>query len=128
LDIWRSQVSQFFSFYFLIFFLGQGSHKRKPQEVSPTTEVGCGLQKISTFSEKRAKPLTIFFLYFPDFFGNFDEGKQGIAEFGSGRNRVRKLHKKFQIFSTNERKVMPVLLEVPQVRVLWKEQRGGEGG
>jgi hypothetical protein len=50
----------------------------QPQKLAPTTEVGCGLQKNSTFSEKRAKILTIFF-YFPDFFGNFDEIKQGEA-------------------------------------------------
>jgi hypothetical protein len=51
----------------------------QPQKLAPTTEVGCGLQKYSTFSEKRAKTLTIFFLYFCDFFGNFDETKQGEA-------------------------------------------------
>jgi hypothetical protein len=49
----------------------------QPQKLAPTTEVGCGLQKYSTFSEKRAKTLTIFFLYFPEFFGTFDETKQG---------------------------------------------------
>jgi hypothetical protein len=40
----------------------------QPQKLTPTTEVGCGLQKYSTFSEKRAKTLTIFYLYFPEFF------------------------------------------------------------
>jgi hypothetical protein len=50
----------------------------QPQNFAPTTKVGSGLQKYSTFSEKRAKTLTIFF-YFPDFFGNFDETKQGEA-------------------------------------------------
>jgi hypothetical protein len=30
--------------------------------------------------KKRAKTLTIFFLYFPEFFGNFDETKQGKAK------------------------------------------------
>jgi hypothetical protein len=40
----------------------------QPQKLAHTTEVGCGLQKNSTFSEKRAKTLTIFFLYCPDFF------------------------------------------------------------
>jgi hypothetical protein len=40
----------------------------QPQKLAPTTEVGCGLQKYNTFSEKRAKTLTIFFLYFPEFF------------------------------------------------------------
>jgi hypothetical protein len=48
--------------------------------LAPTTEVGCGLQKYSTFSEKRAKTFTIFFLYFPEFFINFDETKQGKAK------------------------------------------------
>jgi hypothetical protein len=43
----------------------------QPQKLAPITEVGCGLQKYSTFSEKRAKTLTIFFLYFPDFFWQF---------------------------------------------------------
>jgi hypothetical protein len=55
------------------------------QKLAPTTEVGCGLQKYSTFSEKRAKTLTIFFLYFLDFFGNFDEtkmAKQSVVERG----------------------------------------------
>jgi len=43
----------------------------QPQKLAPTTEVLCGLQKNNTFSEKRAKPLTIFFLYFPEFFWGF---------------------------------------------------------
>jgi hypothetical protein len=47
----------------------------QPQKLAPTTEVGCGLQKNSTFSEKRAKTLTIFFFIFLIFFGNFDETK-----------------------------------------------------
>ena len=50
----------------------------QPQKLAPTTEVGCGLQKFSTFSEKRAKTLTIFFI-FSRFFGNSDETKQGRA-------------------------------------------------
>jgi hypothetical protein len=48
----------------------------QPQKLAPTTEVRCGLQKYNTFSEKLAKTLTIFFLYFLNFFGNFDETKQ----------------------------------------------------
>ena len=86
----------------------------QPQKLTPTTEVGCGLQKFNTFSEKRAKTLTIFFFIFLNFFGNFDETKQGEAEFGSGPNGVKKLLKKFQIFLINERKVMPVLPKVSQ--------------
>jgi hypothetical protein len=57
----------FFAIFF-IFFSEQGSQKMQPQKLAPTTEVGCGLQKYSKFSEKRAKTLTNFFLYFPDFF------------------------------------------------------------
>jgi hypothetical protein len=49
----------------------------QPQKLAPTTEVGCGLQKYSTFSKKRAKNLTIFFFIFRNFFGNFHETKQG---------------------------------------------------
>jgi hypothetical protein len=52
----------------------------QPQKLAPTTEVRCGLQKYNMFSEKRAKTLIIFFFYFPDFFGNFDETKQGKAK------------------------------------------------
>ena len=63
----------FFTFFtiFYIRFSKQGSQKMQPQKLAPTTEVGCGLQKFSTFSEKRAKTLTIFFLYFPEFFWQF---------------------------------------------------------
>jgi hypothetical protein len=74
----RNQTFLFFH-YFFIFFSEQGSQKMQPQKLAPTSEVGCGLQKNSTFSEKRAKTLTNFFLYFPNFFGNFDETKQGEA-------------------------------------------------
>jgi hypothetical protein len=51
----------------------------QPQKLAPTTELGCGLQRYSMFFEKHAKTLTIFFLCFPEFFGNFDETKQGEA-------------------------------------------------
>jgi hypothetical protein len=51
----------------------------QPQKLAPTTEVGCGLQKYNMFSEKRAKTLTFFYLYFSDFFGNIDGTKQGEA-------------------------------------------------
>jgi hypothetical protein len=51
----------------------------QPQKLAPTTEVVCGLQKYSTFSEKRVKTLTIFFFIFLNSFGNFDETKQGEA-------------------------------------------------
>jgi hypothetical protein len=37
------------------------------QKLAPTIKVGCGLQKYSTFSEKRAKTLTIFFFIFLNF-------------------------------------------------------------
>jgi hypothetical protein len=49
------------------------------QKLASTTEVGCGLQKYNTFSEKRAKTLTIFFFIFLNFFGNFDETKHDEA-------------------------------------------------
>jgi hypothetical protein len=63
----------------------------QPQKLAPITEVGYGPQKYITFSEKRAKTLTIFFFIFLIFFGNFDETKQGKAEFGSAPNGVKKL-------------------------------------
>jgi hypothetical protein len=52
----------------------------QPQKLAPTTEVGCGLQIYSTFCENRAKTLIIFFFIFLNFFGNFDETKQGKAK------------------------------------------------
>jgi hypothetical protein len=58
----------------------------QPQKLAPTTEVGCGLQKYSTFSEKRAKTLTIFYLYFPKFFlailMKLNRAKQSVVERG----------------------------------------------
>jgi hypothetical protein len=68
----------FFTIFFIIF-SEQGSKKMQPQKLAPTTEVGCGLQKYTTFSEKRAKTLTIFLFIFLNLFGNFDETKQGEA-------------------------------------------------
>jgi hypothetical protein len=47
----------------------------QPKKLAPTTKVGCGLQKYSTLSEKRAKTLKNFTLYFPDCFRNFDKTK-----------------------------------------------------
>jgi hypothetical protein len=82
------------TFYFFTIFLYFSLNKDKkmqPQKLVPTTEVGCGLQKCSTFSKKHAKTLTIFFFIFPKFFGNSDETKQGKAEFGSAPNGVKKL-------------------------------------
>ena len=67
----RKQTFFYFFTIFYILFSEQGSQKMQPQKLAPTTEVGCGLQKFSTFSEKRAKTLTIFFLYFPEFFWQF---------------------------------------------------------
>jgi hypothetical protein len=54
--------------------------KMQPLKLAPTTEVGCGPHKYSTFCEKRAKTLTIFFFIFLNFFGNFDETKPGKAK------------------------------------------------
>jgi hypothetical protein len=56
------------------------------QKLAPTTEVGCGLQKYSTFSKKRAKTLTSFFFFI---FLNFlailmkpNRAKQSVVERG----------------------------------------------
>ena len=59
----RKQTFFYFFHYFYILFSEQGSQKMQPQKLAPTTEVGCGLQKFSTFSEKRAKT-DIFFSIF----------------------------------------------------------------
>jgi hypothetical protein len=58
----RNQFFLVFSLFF-IFFSEQGSKKMQPQKLVATTEVGCGLQKYSTFFEKRAKTLTFFSLF-----------------------------------------------------------------
>jgi hypothetical protein len=58
----------------------------QPQKLVPTTELGCGLQKYNTFSEKRAKTLIIFFLYFLEFFLAIlmkpNRAKQSVIEHG----------------------------------------------
>jgi hypothetical protein len=66
----RNQIFVFFAIFyiFFIFFSEQGSKKMQPQKLAPTTEVGCGLQKYSTFSKKRAKILTNFFFICLNFF------------------------------------------------------------
>jgi hypothetical protein len=57
-----------------------------PQKLAPTTEVRCELQKYNMLSEKRAKILTIFFLYFPEFFYSIlmkpNNAKQSVVERG----------------------------------------------
>jgi hypothetical protein len=75
---WNQTFFYFFTIFF-IFFSEQGSQKMQPQKLAPITEVGGGLQKYNTFSEKHAKTLTIFFFIFLNFFGNFDETRQGEA-------------------------------------------------
>ena len=67
----KSLVGNKLFYFFTIFYIlfsEQGSQKMQPQKLTPTTEVGCSLQKFSTFSEKRAKTLTIFFSIFSQFF------------------------------------------------------------
>jgi hypothetical protein len=57
----------------------------QPQKLAPTTEAGCGLQKYSTFSKKRAKTLTIFFfifLYFLAILMKPNRAKQSVVERG----------------------------------------------
>jgi hypothetical protein len=71
----------------------------QPEKLAPTTEVGCGLQKYSTFSEKRAKTLTNFFFYiFLIFFGNSNETKQGKASLGQLQMVSRSCCKNFRFF------------------------------
>jgi hypothetical protein len=57
----------------------------QPQKLAPITEVGCGLQKYSTFSEKRAKTLTIFFFILLNFLAILmkpNRTKQSVVERG----------------------------------------------
>jgi hypothetical protein len=57
----------------------------QPQKLAPTTELGCGLQKYSTFSEKRAKTLKIFFFIFLIFLAILmkpNRAKQSVFEHG----------------------------------------------
>jgi hypothetical protein len=57
-----------FLYDFLIFFSAQGATNEELHKISPKTEFRCGIQKIRKFSEKRARTLMNFFLYFPEFF------------------------------------------------------------
>jgi hypothetical protein len=55
------------------------------QKLAPTTEVRCGPQKYSTFSEKRAKTLIIFFFIFLNFLAILmkpNRVKQSVVERG----------------------------------------------
>jgi hypothetical protein len=57
----------------------------QPQKLAPTTEVGCGLQRYSTFSEKRAKTLIIFFFVTVNFLAILmkpNRAKQSVVERG----------------------------------------------
>jgi hypothetical protein len=71
----------------------------QPQKLGPTTEVGCGLQKYSKISEKRAKTLTIFFFIFLNFFLAILM-KQNRAKPSLGRPQMvsRSYSKKFRFF------------------------------
>jgi hypothetical protein len=77
-------VFHFFCIIFLIFFSAQEATKYELHQVSPKTEIKCGLQKMSKFSEKRARALT-------NFFDNFIETKHAVGEFGWPLNGVTKL-------------------------------------
>jgi hypothetical protein len=57
----RNQTFLLFFHYFFYIFSEQGSQKMQPLKLAPITEVGYGLQKYNTFSEKRGKTLIIFF-------------------------------------------------------------------
>ena len=116
-------------FYFLLFFIYfslNKDHKRcnhKNWHLQLRWDV---VYRNSTRSLKSVQKLWQFFFFiFLNFFGNFDETKQGEAEFGSGPNGVKKLLKKFQIFLINERKVMPVLPKVSQGMFFRVAQHGG---
>jgi hypothetical protein len=58
----------------------------QPQKFAPTAEVGCGLQKYTTFLEKRTKTLVIFFFIFLNFFFAIlmkpNRAKQSVVESG----------------------------------------------
>ena len=112
----------YFFHYFFILFSEQGSQKIQPQKLAPTTEVGCGLQKFSTFSDKRAKTLTIFFYIFPNFFGNSDETKQSEAAFGSAPNGCREAAQKISDFSDKRAKSYACFTEVISKYVFRKAQ------
>jgi hypothetical protein len=58
----------------------------QPQKLAPTTEVGCGLQKYTTFSENHAITLIIFFSLFSLIFLAIlmkpNRAKQSVVERG----------------------------------------------
>ena len=68
----RKQTFFIFFHYFFIYFSLNKDHKRCNHK-NWHLQLRCyvAYRKNNTFSEKRAKPLTIFFLYFPEFFWGF---------------------------------------------------------
>ena len=104
----------YFFHYFLYTFLWTRITKDATTKIGTYNGGGMWSTEIQHVLWKTCKNFDNFFLYFSDFFGNFDETKQGKAQFGSAPNGVKKLLKKFQIFRINERKVMPVLPKVSQ--------------
>ena len=110
----RKQTFLFF-YYFLYTFLWTRITKDATTKIGTYNWGGMWSTEIQHVLWKACKNFDNFFFYiFLNFFGNSDETKQGVAEFGSAPNGVKKLLKKFQIFRINERKVMPVLPKVSQ--------------
>jgi hypothetical protein len=73
---------------------------------------------------KACKTLDKFFSLFSwIFLAILTRPNRPLGEFGSPPNGVDKLHKKFQNFWTNERKVMPVLPKVCLVMVIGRQTR-----
>lgn len=115
----------FFLTIFFILFSEQGSQKMQPQKLAPTTEVGCGLQKFSTFSEKRAKTLTIFFLYFPEFFWQFWWNQTGRSRVWVGSKWCQEAAEKISDFSDKRAKSYACFTEGISRYVFREAQHGG---
>ena len=115
----------FLHYFFFIFFSEQGSQKMQPQKLATTTEVVCGLQKNNTFSEKRAKPLTIFFLYFPEFFWGFWRNQTDRRWVWVGSKWCRDAPQKISDFSDKRAKSYACFTEGISSYVFRKAQHGG---
>lgn len=88
----------FFSLFFLYFSLNK-DHKRCNHKNWHLQLRWYVVYRKSARSLKSVqKPCEIFFFMFPIFFGNFDETKQGVAEFGSAQLDSRSCCKNFRFF------------------------------
>jgi len=94
--------------------------------LATTTKIICGLQKFSKFSEKRAKPLLIFFFIFLNFLAIFMRPNSVLPSLGRVQMVSRKCCKNFRFYDKRA-KSYACFIEGISSYVFWKAQHGGGG-